>query len=47
MVIEKVLADFGVGNESLIEEYLAWLNRKKKNRIHWLGRRKEGLIYPF
>lgn len=31
----------------ILKKYLKWLNLKKNNRMHWLGRRKEGLIYSF
>ncbi len=31
----------------ILKKYLNWLNLKKNNRMHWLGRRKEGLLYSF
>lgn len=31
----------------ILKRYLNWLNLKKNNRMHWLGRKKEGLLYSF
>lgn len=31
----------------ILKRYLKWLDLKKSNRMHWIGRRKEGLLYSF
>lgn len=32
-------------NKMILKRYLNWLNLKKCNRMHWLGKGKEGSIY--